>query len=139
LAQKQVHPIEGASAPAKEQLTFRQVIVTRSGPLPDPQTLREYSQLVPDAVERIFSMAERDQQFIQTYQLREQAGRHRHLLAGQIFGFILGISAIAAAVALALNDKSLTGATIFLGGVVTLIGTAIWAQKVSKVDAPKSE
>lgn len=81
-----------------------------SGPLPPPSVLQGYNDIVPDAAERILSMAE-----------REQAHRHDHdsqfvqlLARGQWFGFILGIAALGV-------GTYLLAIGVNVGGLVSLI------------------
>ena len=120
---------QSSDVPGQAQIAFGQVAI-RSGPLPDPHTLAEYERLLTNSANRIFLMAEKDQQFNHTFQLREQAMRARTMFFGQIFGFLLGLAALAAAILLSFNGKSLSGAAIFLGAVATLIATAVWSHQV---------
>jgi len=64
---------------------------TFSGPLPPPNILKNYSDVVNDGAERIMSMAEKQSTHriaLEDHAIREelrQSGR------GQVFGFILGL------------------------------------------------
>lgn len=115
------------------QLTA-QTTVHRSGPLPDPVTLKEYDDILPGAAGRIFLMAEKDQAFHHSLHLREQATQHRTLLLGQVFGFLLGVMALAGAVFLSVNGLGLAGAAVFIGAVATLISAAVWAKRPPRKD-----
>lgn len=123
-----------AVAEGDQQIVFQQRTIT--GPLPDPETLKGYDDLSPGAADRIFKIAERDQQFLHAYQLRQQKSNNGIFVLGQIFGFFLGMAAIIAAVVLTLNDKSLEGGARFLGAMTALIGTAIWANRGKKSTPP---
>ena len=41
-----------------------------AGPLPPPETLKEYNEILPDAAERIFSMAEKEQEHHHTTEIK---------------------------------------------------------------------
>lgn len=122
----------GGATLTQAQFTIEQ----RSGPLPDPATLREYESILPQAADRIFSLAEREQVFAHTYNLNEQKARGRATLLGQVFGFVLGILGVAGAVVLSVYGKELGGVAIFVGAVGTLIFTAVWGKRAP---AKKSE
>jgi uncharacterized membrane protein len=85
-------------------------------------------------VDRIFLMAENDQKYFHTYQLREQKNKFLITILGQVFGYTLGLGGIYAGFTLSMGNKSLAGVTLFLGAVATLIGTAIWAKSPPKQD-----
>lgn len=134
-----VRSAEEISAAANEQLIFQQRIVSRSGPLPDPETLRVYEDLLPGASDRIFRMAEKDQNFVHTHQMRGQSFAFWTKTVGQIFGFLLGVTALIGCIYLAAHDKSFAGAVLFLGAVGTLIGTAVWASSSKSTEKKQTQ
>jgi uncharacterized membrane protein len=121
------------------QMVFEQTVVTHSGPLPAPTTLREYEDMLPRAADRIVRMAERDQQFIHGYQLRRQKGLFIGTYLGQGFGFVLGLAAVTASVILVLNDKPLAGFATALLAAATLIGAAVWGKMSPEKKATPSK
>lgn len=83
----------------------------QSGPLPDPQTLYRYNEIVPNAAERILKMAEENadhyrklEQQALSAQITDNAARHRSTRRGQIAG-ILSVTA----------SFSLAGYALYLG------------------------
>ena len=87
--------------PAAKPMTQAHLMVqheSRSGPLPDPETLKDYELILPKAADRIFTLAERDQTFAHTYNLNEQKARAFATTLGQVFGFVLGLTGISGAV-----------------------------------------
>ena len=114
---------------AHAQLTLQSIHESRSGPLPDPNTLKEYEEILPKGADRIFTMAEREQSFAHTYNLKNQEIRSRASLLGQIFGFVLGVIGIIGAVVLSIYGKDVGSGIMFIGSVGTLIATAIWGRK----------
>jgi uncharacterized membrane protein len=92
---------------------------TFSGPLPPPEVLGDYNEILQDGAERIMKMAEHqsghriEQEKHAIKEELKQSGR------GQIFGFILAIIGMAIAFGLALLDHD-TVAGIF--GTTTIVG-----------------
>lgn len=131
---------QGGEGQVKSQFTVQQTLQARSGPLPDPETLKEYEQIMPKAADRIFSLAEREQNFAHNYNFNEQKARAFATMLGQIFGFILGLVGITGAVVLSVYGKEFGGIVLFLGSVGTLIGTAVWGKNVpAKKTSPEKK
>jgi uncharacterized membrane protein len=92
---------------------------TFSGPLPPPNILKNYSDVVRDGAERIMSMAEKQSAHrivLEDHAIREelrQSGR------GQVFGFILGFVGLGLATLLAILGHEVI-AGIF--GTTTIVG-----------------
>ena len=68
-----------------------QSVQIRSGPLPDPEAIAAYERALPGAADRIFRMAEREQEHRHQTDLRESQRRHATIVLGQMFAFTLGI------------------------------------------------
>lgn len=91
------------------------------GPLPHPDLLVKYEEIIPGAAERILSMAEKEQQ-------------HRHQLESEVikkeiaqkgrglnFGFTLALLIIVVGAYLLVIDKSLQGFSLILGSIAMII------------------
>nr|MBI3613673.1 DUF2335 domain-containing protein [Nitrospirota bacterium] len=103
--------------PQSPTLSVSAQIVT--GPLPDPNILARYDQVVAGAAERIIAMAERDSVHLQSVEkMRISAVFHERRL-GQIFGFSIAIIALGASVFLAYTGHETTASVI---GGTTLLG-----------------
>ena len=100
-----------------------------SGPLPHPDHLESYERIMPGAAERIFQA------------FGEEAG-HRHAMEskvvdssmrsesrGQIFGFVIGMTALIGGIGLMAFDKSITGVATSLSALVTLVGVFVWSKR----------
>jgi uncharacterized membrane protein len=99
------------------------VIKQHSGPLPDPETLGEYNQLIPNGAERIMRMAEKQQDHgmdMERTALRRASFQH---LLGQIFAFILAGVATWFGYELTVRGYEKAGITIF----ATTIGVILYA------------
>lgn len=69
-----------------------------SGPMPPPAILAEYEKIVPGAAERILIMAESSMKHQHEYDHAILKVSKQQLARGQIFGFLIGLSAIGASV-----------------------------------------
>ncbi|MGL5279354.1 MAG: DUF2335 domain-containing protein [Cetobacterium sp.] len=91
------------------------------GPLPHPDLLVKYEEIIPGSAERILSMAEKEQQ-------------HRHQLENEVikkeiaqkgrglnFGFTLALLIIVIGAYLLIIDKSLQGFSLILGSIAMII------------------
>jgi len=92
------------------------------GPLPPPQQLERFNEIVPGAADRLIRMAEKQQDHrIETEKLviksqLTQSGR------GQIFGLVIGLSGMALAAFLGYLDMAGPAAAV---GAATVTGLAI--------------
>lgn len=96
-----------------------------SGPLPDPETLRQYGEVMPGLGERIVAMAE-----------REQAHRHevdRSLVnvfsRGQWLGFALGLVSLVVGAYLSLRGHEGFGIAAFVGSVAVIAGSLLFGRR----------
>lgn len=90
-----------------------------SGPIPPPEILKGYNEIIRDGAERIFEMAEKQSNHRITLEAEVIKEELRQSSRGQIFGFILGFVGLGLATALAiLGHEAIAG--IF--GTTTLIG-----------------
>lgn len=114
-AVKSINPkvLEGVSQKKKAEIiqVFSQAAVSiqksRSGPLPSPEDLAEYANIIPNGAERIMAMAEKEQGH--RHELNNTISRRElnQSSTGQILGFILALI------------------TIIMGGVLLYLGIDI--------------
>ena len=104
------------------------------GPLPPPETLSQYNQVVHDGAERIFrgfetQMAHRIQleDFAVKNQIR-QSGR------GQIFGFLIALFSLGLSTVLAFNGFEILASTIGGSTVLGLVTVFVIGKKTQKKD-----
>jgi uncharacterized membrane protein len=102
------------------------------GPLPHPQILASYEQVLPGAAERIFQMAEREQRNrhdTADKTMRRETRREMYVsllyALGQVCGFLLGMSGIWAGTWLSYQGKNLVGFGTFIGSLGALVGVFI--------------
>lgn len=100
---------------------------TWSGPIPDPQSLAAFKNLVPDAPERILAMAEEEARIRREIMQRDHEsenrtreadvlGYHSGVKRGQYFSFVIIMSCITGAIACSLHGDVKTAITLAGGG-----------------------
>lgn len=122
-------PSTSLSGPAPEspRAVVRTETTVHVGPLPDPDTLRQYDHVAPGAAQRIIAMGEREQ-------------RHRHRLdmleavygfTGMLAGLVIGLTGIAGAVYLGINGQGLWGTLLGGGTLGSLVGAFIYGRRIA--------
>ena len=107
-------PVEPATA---EFVAVREVVHHFQGPLPPPNVLRGYEEVVPGGAERLFAMVE-----------RQAAHRQGIEARGQLFGFSLAASSIVGAFLAVAAGVPLVGVSGVIVAVATLSGLFIWGK-----------
>lgn len=115
---KEKAKVSGLSLSSEQTLTF-------AGPLPPPQILQKYGEIGASYPERIFVMAEKEQEMTHALQ-KEAISLERQLMEqqaqsfkrGQRFSVFLATIAILATIILGLNGHDYLAAAVF--GVVLL-------------------
>ena len=101
------------------------------GPIPPPDTLAKYEEIIPGAAERILSMAEKQgnhRRNLETKVIAKDSGRASR---GQIFAFIISMTIIIGGFVMIWQGKSLEGMSSIIGAITALVGVFIYG-KVSK-------
>ncbi|RPH33516.1 MAG: DUF2335 domain-containing protein [Bacteroidales bacterium] len=99
------------------------------GPLPTPETLREYSALIPNGAERIMAMAEKQQDHRISLEKKVISGQMSQSYIGQFLAFFIGIAALASATYCSINDHELTGIFLGVGGLTGLVTAFIQGKR----------
>lgn len=106
-----------------------------SGPLPHPDILAGYENVLHGAAERIISMAEKEQEHrfsVDEHCLKTDS---RDSLLGIMFAFLLGLSALVAGVALSVKVPNKTGiivgALLGVSGIGSIVATFIKGTKAT--------
>lgn len=102
------------------------------GPLPPPAIVEQYNRAAPDGANRIFLMAEREQEHRQKMQeklveaqVRDMQEDRKEKRLGQIFGLAIGLFSIAAGSVTAARGAQVPGALIGSSGVVGLVSVFV--------------
>ena len=95
----------------KELQAVEMVVRSHSGPLPDPQTLKDYSKIYRPAPEKIFKMAEKEQKF-----------RHISTYLGQGSALVIGLFGLAVTAYLGVNGQPWLAGLIGFSSLGSLVG-----------------
>ncbi|MBO9638721.1 MAG: DUF2335 domain-containing protein [Siphonobacter aquaeclarae] len=112
---------------------------TFSGPLPDPDSVRQFNEVIRDGAERIMVMAEKEQEF-QIWAAKdrhdltrqEQKNSNRLAVTGQWMAFVVTLCAFGGCGYLAINDHDTIAGIIGGTTVVALVGAFISTRKKAK-------
>lgn len=122
---EEVNPEVFTGVPIQQRQEIIRTMVSykhHSGPLPDPETLARYNELIPNGAERIMAQAEEQathRMYLEKIAIPAQVGQSAK---GQNYGFILSAMIIVASVFLAYTGHETTACV--LGGT-TIVSLAI--------------
>lgn len=129
--------LEGVS-PSKRDTLVRGLALslsiqkTHSGPLPDPETLSGYKDIIQDGAERIMVMAEKEQKA----RLDDRSTFARRMMnqsgVGQILGFVICMTAICGGIYLSSVGKETSGISAIIAALVALAGAFLYSKSKEK-------
>jgi uncharacterized membrane protein len=99
-----------------------------SGPIPPPELLALYNNVVENGAERILAMAERQSAHRETIEAKVVAGNISAQRMGSAYAFILSLVAMAGGIWLIQGGKSVTGLSAILADLATLAGVFIYSR-----------
>lgn len=103
-----------------------------SGPLPPPEALAQYNDVIPGAAERILAMAEKQQLHRQKLELEVIRSNINAQRLGVLLGFFIALTATGGGIYLIANGQSVGGLVSILATLVALVGTFIYGKKEAK-------
>lgn len=108
------------------------------GPIPHPDIIGGYEEILPGAADRILSMAEAESKHRRDMERKMIESEARDSLLGILCGFLLGIGCIIAAIIMAIvYPKSIgvvAGAVLGVTGVGSIAGIAIKSTRHNNKD-----
>jgi uncharacterized membrane protein len=114
------------------ELVAEQYFQSLQGPLPPPEDFALYNQILPGSAKQILDMATKEQNHRISQESKSLDANIIVTIREQIFGFILALSAIAAAIILIMYDKDLAGGAIFVAALGSLIINAFYGHRKKK-------
>jgi len=102
---------------------------TFAGPLPPPEALARYNEILPGLAERIVAMAERQSQHRQGLEKTVIESRTRNESRGQTFAFILALVIAVGSITLIATGKPIAGLSLLVAELVALTGVFIYGRK----------
>ncbi|MEG0783639.1 DUF2335 domain-containing protein [Carnobacterium sp.] len=112
------------------QLQMQTTRMHYKGPMPPPEILRGYDDVVPGAADRIIVMTETQQKHRIELEKLVVSSNAKDAHLGVIFAFILGLIIITGGILMILLDKGTAiGAIFSFSGLATLLGTFIYGTR----------
>jgi uncharacterized membrane protein len=121
---KQTKPLAG-NAPQKREVKLIQT-EAHSGPLPHPQILHGYNQIVPGAAERILSLAENQQAHRHRLESQAMQIESRNSLLGIISAFVLSVVTVLTGGFVAYSGAQWPGVVLGSSGLASVVGVFIY-------------
>lgn len=112
---------------------LRQIIATQfSGPLPPPEVLARYDQIVPGSARRILTMAEKQaghRQAIEKTVIHSDVVNSR---VGLVFGLVSGLGGLVAATIISLYGNPTTGGVIGFTTIASMVAAFVYGSRLRK-------
>ena len=103
-----------------------------AGPLPHPDHLAEYEKIHSGSADRILRMAEDEAQHRHRIESIVIESNVKLEARGQLFGFLIAVTALAGGIWIMASGYSLWGAAMVTVAVTGLSGLFIWARREKK-------
>ncbi|MBI5970772.1 MAG: DUF2335 domain-containing protein [Deltaproteobacteria bacterium] len=100
-----------------------------SGPLPRPEMLKGYEEILPGAADRIIKMAERQSSHRQDMEKGKRNDDYRIIRRGQDYGLIIALASFAVSAYLIFHDKYVPGSILSGGTLVGLVSVFMFGKR----------
>ena len=110
---------------------------TFSGPLPPPETLREFNEIVPGAAERIIKMAEGQFEHRKELERKVIDSDIARSKWGQILGFFIAIFGITASGIISIYGNPIGGVVLGVGTLASLVGVFMYGSNTRSKEREK--
>lgn len=108
-----------------------------AGPLPHPNILEKFEQILPGAADRILKQAEAQTEHRIEIEKKVVSADIIKSYLGLVFGFILGLSGIGSGVYLATLGFNVFGPLLSGGSLITLVAVFIYGTRSRKQEREK--
>jgi len=105
-----------------------------SGPLPPPEALERYNQILPGLPERIIAIAESQhshRQELDTHVIHSNVSAQR---MGTVLGFVVAMTVIVGGVFLVYEGKSGEGLAAIITALASLVGVFLYSKREQQKD-----
>lgn len=133
--------LESVPKEKREQVISQIVSMERThiGPLPDPQTLQSYADIIPDGANRVMKMAENQLEHRMYIEKKAIRGQLNQSNIGQILAFIIGIFAIGCGTYCIVSGHDWSGSILGGAGVIGLVTAFIQGKKEQQKDLDRKK
>lgn len=107
----------------------REVSQSFSGPLPHPDTLRQFDEIVPGSAERIIKMAEEQSEHRKELEKKVIDSDIARSKWGQVLGFIIAIAGLGVSAIIGVYGNAIAGGIIGVGTLASLVGVFMYGSK----------
>ena len=97
-----------------------------SGPLPPPEILKKFDEVVPGAAERIIKMAEEQSTHRKDLEKKVIESDIARSKWGQVLGFAIAIAGLATSTLIAIYGSAIAGGIIGVGTLASLVGVFMY-------------
>lgn len=122
---------DGQPRLAKEVQSYRSVELF-SGPLPPPDLLAKYNEIVPNAAERILRLVEIQTEHRHSLEKAVVDGQEKRAWVGMVIAGLIGLSAVIGGTLVMLQGYDLSGWGTMFTGLATLVGVFIYGNESRK-------
>jgi uncharacterized membrane protein len=113
--------------------------VTFAGPLPPPEVLERYNQILTGAAERIIAMAESQSSHRRELEKKVVNGNVFSQNAGMFLGFIIAMTAIIGGIWLASKGMTTQGLAAILAAIAAPAGVFVYAKHQQRDELDKKK
>ncbi|MEK7157651.1 MAG: DUF2335 domain-containing protein [Patescibacteria group bacterium] len=107
----------------------REVSQSFSGPLPHPDILRQFNEIVPGSAERIIKMAEEQSAHRKELEKKVIDSDITRSKWGQILGFVIAIAGLGVSAIVVVYGNAIAGGFIGVGTLASLVGVFMYGSK----------
>jgi uncharacterized membrane protein len=100
-----------------------------SGPLPHPDILKKFNEIVPGSAERIIKMAEEQSTHRRELEKKVINSDISQSKRGQILGFIISITGLLVSAFVAVYGSAIAGGIIGIGTLASLVSVFMYGSK----------
>ncbi len=129
-----VQPSLPQGADAGQMLDIALVEAVWNGPLPPPNVLRSYEEIVPGSAQRIMEMAEKEQEHSRNMVSTVIVGDSRRAYLGLIAGFIISVLGIGGGIYLIATGHDWAGLSLAGINLTGLVGVFVYGAKTRHDD-----
>lgn len=110
-----------------------------SGPIPPPDTLARYNDIVPNGAERLLAMAEKQSTHREELEAQVVRGNISSQRLGSTYAFIISLVAVAGGIWLIHEGKSVTGLAAIIIDLATLAGVFVFSRNKQSQERIRKE
>lgn len=114
-------PISPIPGPPEQQMRFVATATSYSGPIPPPEALERFNEIIPKGAHRILRMAEKQQNHRHQLETKVITSDIRRSWGGLIAGLLVALVSISFGCSLVYHGHDTAGTTIATATVVALV------------------